>query len=155
MKATGMLRKKQYFIGMDVGGTKIAAGLVTPQGKILLRKKMSVPLNAQSAVLGQMIRGLIKEILDETQVSVSSLYGIGLGIPGIVDPDSGKILRTPNIKLAGYPLIQRLKKVFKTTVVLGNDVNLGVLGEKWLGAGKATKNLIGIWYTAYHYHLFF
>ncbi len=139
-----MQRKKQYFIGIDVGGTKIAAGLITPQGKILLKKKIPVPLNARSAVLGRMIQGLIEEILDEKDVPVSSLYGIGLGIPGIVDPASGKILRTPNIKLAGYPLIQRLKKAFKTTIVLGNDVNLGVLGEKWLGAGKTADNLIGI-----------
>src|SRR6185295_17436549 len=60
------------------------------------------------------------------------------------DPTGEKIIATPNINLAGYPLYQNLHRDFKVPVALGNDVNVGLLGEKWLGRAKKYDNIIGL-----------
>ena len=140
------LRKKKvknFYIGVDVGGTKISAALLDSHGKILVREKYSTLQGASPAVIGRQIEDIIRGVLLEAKVSPHSLKGIGVGIPGIVNSQN-KILVTPNIHLAGYPLAKRLKKVFHTKIALGNDVNLGTIAEKWLGVGKKVKNIIGI-----------
>lgn len=53
-------------------------------------------------------------------------------------------MRTPNINLANFPLAQRLSRLFGVRVILGNDVNLGLLGERWLGAARDAKDIIGL-----------
>src|SRR3989338_2845779 len=138
------MRNRKLYIGVDVGGTKISAALLDPFGRILCRKKQPTIRTATPSVIGRQIERIIREILAESKVSPGSLRGIGLGIPGIVAPRTNKILVTPNICLAGYPLAERLRKVFRTKILLGNDVNLGTLAEKWLGAGRNAQNIIGI-----------
>ena len=91
-----------------------------------------------------MTKELIQEFLKEEKIARARIRGIGLGVPGIVKPDHRDILITPNVGLSGYPLAAQLEKSFKTRVVLGNDVNLGTLGEKWFGVGKGVKNIIGL-----------
>lgn len=135
--------KSKLFIGVDIGGTKISAALVASAGKIISRQKIAVPKDASSKKILNLITELILKILKEPGLSAKNLAGIGCGVPGIVDPQ-GKIVVTPNINLSGFPLANELKKKFKTKVALGNDVNLGVLGEQWLGAGRKVKNLLGL-----------
>ncbi len=135
--------KSKIFVGVDIGGTKISAALVTDSGKIISRQKIPVPLKAPSKKIFNCIVDLIKNLLSDNNLTAKNLAGIGSGVPGIVDPNN-KIIITPNIKLSGFPLAGELKKKFRTDVALGNDVNLGVLGEQWLGAGRKVKNLIGI-----------
>src|SRR3990167_4124000 len=137
-------KKHKLYIGVDVGGTKISAALLDPYGGILCRKKQPTIRTTRPVVIGRQIEKIIKEILSDSNLNLNSIGGIGVGIPGIVAPDTHKILVTPNICLTGYPLAERLKKVFRTKIALGNDVNLGTLAEKWLGAGKKVQNIIGI-----------
>lgn len=143
-KAAKVIKAAEFYIGVDVGGTKISAAIVDPYGGILVHRKYPTIRTAKPALVGRQIEGIIKEVLSDGEVSAGAVKGIGVGVPGIVHPRSNKILVTPNIALAGYPLYRRLKKLFKTKVVLGNDVNLGTLAEKWLGAGKKADNIIGI-----------
>ena len=133
---------RKYFIGIDVGGTKIAAALVTQNGKILARSKFPTPAHAKGKDILKTILKAIDEIQSEFPSEKPS--GIGLGIPGIADPITQKIIVTPNIKLAGFPLKQALVKRFKTKVTIDNDVNCGILGEQWLGSARNIKNVIGI-----------
>ena len=144
IKKARKINGKKLYIGVDVGGTKISAALVDPQGKVLVRRKYPTPQAKHPSTIGRQIEKIIKEILLEGEVDSRSLEGIGLGVPGIVEPKTNKILVTPNIRLAGYPLAHRLRKVFHTKIALGNDVNLGTMAEKWLGVAKKADNLIGI-----------
>lgn len=137
-------KSKKFYIGVDVGGTKISAALVDPKGKILAREKYPTLQGAPRAVIGRQIEEIIREVLLEAKVNARSLKGIGVGVPGIVEPESNQILVTPNIHLAGYPLAKRLKKLFKTRIVIGNDANLGTLAEHWLGVGKKAENIVGV-----------
>ncbi|MBZ0166724.1 MAG: ROK family protein, partial [Candidatus Omnitrophica bacterium] len=132
------------YCGVDVGGTKILAALVDVRGKVLVRKKCATPQKVSSQRIYNEIRNHLQALFEENDVDVDELCGIGMGIPGIVMPNQTDILRTPNISLAKFPLAQRLSKYFGVRVILGNDVNLGLLGEKWLGAGQQSQNIIGL-----------
>jgi glucokinase len=105
--------KKEFYIGVDVGGTKILAALIDPLGGILIRKKYPTVRTTKPSVIGHQIEEIISEVLEESDVSRRAIRGIGLGIPGIVDHSDNKILVTPNISLAGYPLAEHLRKKFK------------------------------------------
>ncbi len=130
------------FIGIDVGGTKIAAALVSSQGKILARAKAVTPQKAK----GKDIYKALLEVIDELKEDYpfTQVAGIGVGIPGIADPKTHAVIVTPNIKLAGYPLKKCLAKKFRTNVIIDNDVNCGLLGEQWLGVAKNKKHVIGL-----------
>lgn len=132
----------KYFIGADVGGTKISAALVSANGEILSRAKTETPPKANGKEILKVIIKTIQEACEEHPSIKPS--GIGLGIPGIADPQSQEILVTPNIRLAGFPLKAALLKQFKTKIVIDNDVNCGLLGEQWLGAARKTKHVIGL-----------
>lgn len=135
--------KRNFIIGLDVGGTKIAAAVITLDGKILSRVKAPTPNASKASVILRVITGLIDQAMAEKKLSRKNLTAIGIGIPGIVDKKN-RILATPNIRLAGFPLCKKIEKVYRVKVAAGNDVNLGLLGEQWLGAGKNQKNIVGL-----------
>ena len=135
--------KIQYFIGIDVGGTKISVGLVSKKGAILAREKAPTPKESSPHKTLQLIKDIVEQVLFDRKIKLNQLAGIGVGIPGIVDNKS-QIIRTPNIDLSKINLLNAFKKHFKTRIALGNDANLGTLGEKWLGAGRKTENIVGI-----------
>ena len=132
----------KYYVGVDVGGTKIAAALISANGKILARSKSATPPKADGKNIFQVIIKTIQEVCSEHPSK--KISGIGLGIPGIADPRTHSIIVTPNIKLAGYPLKNELSKKFRTKIIIDNDVNCGLLGEKWLGAAQKAKHVVGL-----------
>jgi glucokinase len=135
---------KGFYLGVDVGGTKIAAGVVAPSGKILGWEKTSTPRKTGPAEIARVILRAARDVIRDAGLKARRLKGIGLGVPGIVDADGEKVLIAPNIALAGYPLAAELRRKFDAPVALGNDVNLGVLGERWLGVGAGVDDLVGI-----------
>lgn len=144
MGTTQKAKDKKFYIGVDVGGTKISAALIDAGGEIFAREKYPTPTTKKSSVIGNQIQDIIEDLLEDSKIDSDSLYGIGLGIPGIIDAKRNKILITPNIALTGYPLAEKLYKAFKVPIALGNDANLGLLAEKWLGVGKKANNLVGL-----------
>ncbi len=138
------LMRKNLYIGIDVGATKIAAGLVSASGKIISREKISTPKGNASGETVQLLADLIQDLLRQEHLKPKAVKGIGIGIPGLVDPQTNRILRTPNMNLNGTKLKERLKKVCGAKIFVGNDVNLGILGEKWLGVAKGVENVVGL-----------
>lgn len=136
--------KNKVYVGVDIGGTKVAVGLVDQAGKLFAVRKSPTPEGGSGPRIFRLVKGLIQELLKDQKINRARIRGIGLGVPGIVRPDHRDILITPNVGLSGYPLAAQLEKSFQTRVVLGNDVNLGTLGEKWFGVGKGVGNIIGL-----------
>lgn len=133
-----------FYIGVDIGGTKISAGLVEENGYILTQRKQPTPKNAKPKEVFAVLLELLEDIIAQQKVSRNMIRGIGLGVPGIIDASGKEILVTPNINLAKFPLAKELEKKYKTKVLLGNDVNVGLLGEQWLGAAKRARDVVGI-----------
>lgn len=138
-------RSGSYVIGMDLGGTKILAAVVDPEGRILAEVKSATRAEeGPDAVIQRMARTAQKAArlssIDWTQVA-----GIGVGAPGPMDPEKGVVYTPPNLpgwdKIALAP---RLTKALEVPVYLENDVNLGTLGEYALGAGQGVKDMVGI-----------
>jgi len=135
---------KKLTIGVDIGGTKMVAGLVSEQGEILERKKVPTPLDSDPQMIFDQLVELLKELTASKSFNPKLLDGIGLGVPGIVDKDQKTILATPNIRLAHFPLVEKLRRQYSVDVIAGNDVNLGLLGEKWWGCGQKASDLVGL-----------
>ena len=136
--------RNNYFAGIDVGGTKIAGALATTEGKISSRVKYPTPKDALPGKIVHIISDLLEEMLYTQGLARKNLNGVGIGIPGIVDTERGRVIRTPNMKLSGANLQRQLESKLKVKCALGNDANLGTLGEKWLGAAKRAKNVVGL-----------
>jgi glucokinase len=129
---------------VDVGGTKIQASLVESSGKILGREKGSTPRDCTPEQVIAEIENVMKTALKRQGVAMKDLTAIGIAIPGVVDPKAGHIVVTPNMNLSGISLGKVLQDRFRIPVVLGNDCNLGALGEAWLGSARNADSLMSI-----------
>ncbi len=136
--------KREVYLGVDIGGTKILCELVTAAGRVLERRKVKVPPRASAPGLFKILTSLIDETLATVPGASSKLKGIGVGVPGIVEPKTERIVAAPNIGLTGFPLAGRLRKRYGLPVALGNDANLAVLAEQWLGAAKGKRNVVAL-----------
>ena len=136
--------KKKLLVGVDVGGTKILAALVKQAGKVIERERISTPQNARPAAVVTAIVKTIRSLLDKAGVSLKDVAAIGLAIPGVVDPEAGRVVVTPNMNLTGLDIVKAIRKRLNVPVTLGNDVNLGTLGEKWLGAARNASSAVGV-----------
>ena len=134
----------RLYLGMDVGGTKIRTALVGEDGTIYAFLKEQTPRDCDSEVTIQAIETSIHALLDHFSLPQSRITAIGIAIPGVVEPQSGDVVVTPNMNLTGIPLGKRLRDDFGIPVFLGNDGNLGTLGETWLGAARNSRNSVGI-----------
>jgi len=133
-----------YYIGLDIGGTKISGALVSASGKILTRTKTATPKKVNPKDIYNCVTDTIDELIHTGGIAPSLIKGIGVGVPGIVDTRNSRILAAPNIALTGFPLSASLKRKYHKRVVIANDVNAGLLGEAWLGAAKGLSHVVGI-----------
>lgn len=133
-----------YYIGIDVGGTKISGAVITSHGKILSRAKTASPAKANPKTILNCLYDLIADLQGSMDLKISQIKGIGIGVPGIVDTYKHHILAAPNINLSGFPLSVYLRKKYKTKICMTNDVNANLLGEVWLGAASGLSHVVAI-----------
>ncbi len=136
--------RKDLFIGVDVGGTNIQAVLSSGAGVVRSRGKNLLPTQAKPEPVIEAIAHTVHEVLAKASLQISDVAGVGLALPGVVDPQKGVVRITPNMQLDGVPVVEQLQKHIQTPIVLGNDVDMGTLGEKWLGAARDAANVVGI-----------
>ena len=123
-------------IGVDVGGTKIAAGVVTPEGKVL--KEVRHPTAHTPARVLEGIAGAIEEVRDGFEVE-----GVCLGVPGTVLLSENKVIFSPNLHaIEGIPLKEELGKRTGLHVTVENDASAAAWGEFRFGAGSEVGHLI-------------
>ncbi|MBS1266221.1 MAG: N-acetyl-D-glucosamine kinase [Candidatus Woesearchaeota archaeon] len=126
-----------YYVGLDIGGTSIKAGLVS-KGKIL--SKAVVKTQTRKGT-----KAVFRNILDAIDsVKTKDISGIGVGCPGPLDYKKGVIINSPNVPLKNFKICSKLKKRFNTKVLLDNDVNCFALGETLYGSGKDFSFVVGV-----------
>jgi glucokinase len=143
-RISSILHMKKLFIGVDVGGTKLLAAIIDSRGAIYQSKKVATPRGKSGNAVARAIAELINALIKENGLSVHSIYGIGLAIPGVVDTESGMVILTPNMSLSGIAIGPFLEKHCTIPVFIENDVNLGTLGETWLGGARKAHIAVGI-----------
>lgn len=129
-------------IGIDVGASKIAAGLIDPDGKIL--KEIKIPTEAKKGA-ERVVENIIKSVSLVAGKTLSSK--IGIGIAGQVDYRTGIVIFSPNMKgFIDFPLrtvlLSRLGR--KIEVKIDNDANCFALAENRIGEGKSFDNIVGL-----------
>ena len=130
-------------VGVDVGGTKTLAAVTHPDGQIIARHRVPTPRTDREEAFGA-ITEVIDGAVADADLAPEDVTAIGLAVAAVVDPEQGKVVSTPNMKLEGMEIVTPLEDRYGVPVALGNDVNCGTLGEQWLGAGRHLKNIVGM-----------
>ncbi len=134
------VERERLYLGVDIGGTKIQASLVSESGVILGRQRQSTPRTGGPEQVLAMIETVMQETLTQAQLETTDLTAIGVAVPGVVEPKSGYVVVTPNMSLTGVSIGAHLEGRFHVPVAIGNDGNLGTYGEAWLGSARKTRS---------------
>ena len=135
---------KRYNICLDVGGTKVLGAIFNEKDEIIYRlKKRSKSQGEGSADVEKVIISVVEEMIQESGIDRSELNAIASCAPGVIDQSKGIVLFTPNLPWRNYDIAGAMRKRFGVPFFVGNDVNLGVLGEYKFGAAKGYKNIVG------------
>jgi len=124
-----------HAIGVDLGGTKILAGVVARDGSIVRRHERATPQDSQEHVLAE-LEAAVAELLDE------SVGAVGFGVPSPIDQAHGVVVRCVNVPLENAPLRDRMHQRFGIPVGLDNDANAAAIGEWRAGAGREEDDLV-------------
>jgi glucokinase len=131
-----------FALGVDIGGTKVAAGLVNSEGKILFHTRVPMPAHGTAAAGFAAVQSAIEAVFAAHPDSRSRLTGIGICAPGPLDPKTGVILNPPNVPCwRNFPLAAEVQRVFGLSARVDNDGNAAALAEAIWGAGVGHRNV--------------
>lgn len=132
-------------IGIDIGGTKIAVGLVNELGQVQTERTLAMEPKLPPLATLDRIEQTIKELLAQAALRGSDLRGIGIGAPGPLDGPGGMITCPPNLpNWRQVPIVAELTYRLQVPVILANDANAAALGEKWIGAARNNDHFVCI-----------
>ena len=133
-----------FIVGVDIGGSKIAAGLVLPTGEIRYHTRVPMLPNDGPAVGLATVIKAIDQVCAKAAGSgcESRLSGIGLCCPGPLDPNTGVIINPPNLPCwRDFPLADEISQKYKVPVRVDNDANAAALAEALWGVGGGYRNI--------------
>ncbi len=137
--------RKTLAVGVDVGGTSMRASLLGPDGKILAESEAKTDVGSGPAGIRAQVVGLVTQALESAGVTESALRGVGVGVPGAVDPGTGEVHHAPNLGWTRVALAAELGRELGVPVWIENDVNAAVLGEARQGAARGASSVLGVW----------
>ncbi len=128
------------YIGVDLGGTNTAVGIVEENGKLIYSNSMPTRKEREPEEIIKDIENLILGVIDETKINKEEIESIGIGIPGIADYGTGSVIHCLNLNWSKIPLKKPLEKALGIPVFIDNDATLAGLAEFEAGAMKDVKN---------------
>jgi len=129
----------RLFVGVDVGGTKVAAGLVDAQGGISAQVRVAMTADSGAERGLESVLTAIRQVLVQASEGVA---GIGICAPGPLDPHTGVILNPPNVPCwRNFPLAEAVGKLHRVPVAVDNDANAAALAEARWGAARGCANV--------------
>ena len=134
--------------GIDLGGTKIQAAVIDDEHNVLGAKRDQTPLKGGPAAIAAKMVAVLRVSAEDAGVELSALEGIGVGSPGSVDNDKGTVTSARNLSdwEGTFNLREVLESELSAPVSLGNDVDLAVDAEFEVGAAKAYRSLLGVFW---------
>lgn len=135
---------KNYKICLDIGGTKVLGAIFDEDNKIIHRLKKKTKAGGDSSEnVEEVIISVVDEMIGEAELKKSQIEAIAAGAPGVINQETGVVLFSPNLPWRDYDIRTPIEKKFGAPFFIGNDVNVGVLGEYKYGAAKGYKNVVG------------
>ncbi len=133
--------EKQYCIGIDLGGTFVKGGIVQ-NGKILLSDKIPTKREEGPMSVIKRIAEMTEGMIKSAKISKDQISGIGMGIPGMTDSESGTVICAENIAWYDFPAAKELEALTSLPVRLANDANAAALGEVKYGSGRSFRSAV-------------
>lgn len=124
-------------IGIDVGGTKIAAAVIGPEGEILARRQVPTESDEPNAIVAALVK-----VGREMKAAAPAASAVGVGAAGLVDTKRGLILGAPNIAYRNVPVRDTLQDRLGLPAIVDNDANVAALAEALHGAGRGAGDQI-------------
>lgn len=139
------LSKRQYppplVVGVDVGGTKIAAAVVDAEGVPHYRVRNPTDTSSPRATL-DVIAYSVDQVIEEAGLTRADIYAVGLGIPGLIDPARGIGIASVNLNWRNVPVRAELQERLGLPCFIENDVKAAALGEARYGVGRNLDSLV-------------
>lgn len=133
-----------YYIGVDIGGTNLKAGLVNEVGTLLVAEKMKVAELTDPAKMAWTLYTLVQKLCESAGVPLEKVASVGVGVPGTVEIHYGTIQYTCNLPWRNVPLRKLFHQLCPLPLYIENDANCAALAEYFVGAGRGTKRFITI-----------
>lgn len=134
-----------YYICLDIGGTKILGAIFNSKKEIVYRLKKKTKADGDSSQnVEDTIISVVEEMIEGFGIKTSQIKAIAAGAPGVINQEKGIVLTSPNLPWKNYDIRKPIEKKFKAPFYIGNDVNVGVLGEWKYGVAKGYKNVVGL-----------
>ncbi|MBN1623205.1 MAG: ROK family protein [Clostridia bacterium] len=131
-----------YYIGIDLGGMSIKAGIVDENGSILSHGKVPTGRERHHSLILEDMAKLCRQLLNDAGLTETDIYSIGVGSPGIPDKKRGVLIRSNNLNFINVPIKDELQKYFNLDVYLDNDANAAALAESIAGASMNTDHSV-------------
>ena len=130
----------KYAVGVDLGGTNLRIAAVDDGGKMLSKITLETDVRrGREFVVEELVRSVVQM---RDKFREAELYGIGVGVPGLIDSETGRLVESPNLPgWSDYDVKGDIERRLGTTVILENDANAAAIGEHWLGAGRGWDSM--------------
>ena len=129
-----------YKIGIDLGGTNIAAGITDQSGKLLHKDSIKTKKNASPEEIIKDIYTIATQVISNQGLAEKDIQHIGMGVPGTIDYQNNIVNYAPNIKFENVPVGKIMSQYTNLPIHMENDANCAALGEAIQGAAKNYKN---------------
>lgn len=135
---------EEYYLGLDLGGTKILTGLADSKGNIITRSRKDTEAEiGEDKIIENMI-STVETVLKKANIKKEQVVTLGIGSPGPLDSKKGIIIENSNLPWKNVAIVEKMESALGIKTLLKNDANAAALGEKWFGAGRNVANMFYI-----------
>ena len=132
-----------HYLGIDLGGTNVAAAVVDGEGTILGKVSLPTPRTGAEDVADQMAAAA-RAAAEQAGITLEQVESVGIGSPGTIEPAEGLIKFWSNLDFENVPLTALMAERLNKSIYLENDANAAALGEYAAGAGKGSQSMVAI-----------
>jgi glucokinase len=132
-----------YTVGVDIGGTKVAAVLIGGDGEVRARARIATDVARGSGAVVSDVARVVQELVAEARADEKP-RAVGVGVAGQIDGNTGTVLFAPNLNWSNVPLRKELESSVGVPVVVVNDVQAATFGEARRGVGRGTPDLVSM-----------
>ncbi|WAH39969.1 ROK family transcriptional regulator [Alicyclobacillus fastidiosus] len=129
----------KYALGIDIGGTKTIAMITDLDGNVVVRRKFQSHASGTNS-MDHILRE-VHDVIQSSGISPTQIIGTGIGFPGVTSADDGVVVQAPGLHLDQFPATNFFQSL-PGDIWIDNDVNMGVIGERWKGAAQGQDNVV-------------